>query len=310
MSEFGKMEKETSKPLAKGEMPVGTKSGFRRIMVITDFSDNARRVYAYATSLVKQTGATLFLVHFGNKKAPEYSGVSNEEHVRRLYKALTKESRIDVFTDLPVKTFLLERRDIAKSLRSFEQEMYPELVISSTFAKAGFGRHFVFEVADKIISSSSVPVLLFGPAADEYDGALLPKLALVPFDFSDEAVGAIPTLQFLGASYNCALRLLFIQKIVPDRISWLQRIWSEKPHSNEAVEQRFADLVADELDGCDVKWEICQAVPEVEIGSRARNTKADLVVIGARSALGRVSQTVIRLSHCPVLAVPSKTHRE
>ncbi len=160
MSEFGKMEKEqASKTLAKGEILVGAKSAFRRIIVITDFLDNTRRVHAYATSLAKQTGATLLLVHFGNKKAPEYSGVSNDQHIRGLYKALTKESRIDAFTDVPVKTFLLERRDLAKSLRSFEQEMHPDLVISATFAKAGFGRHFVFEVADKIISSSSVLVL-------------------------------------------------------------------------------------------------------------------------------------------------------
>ena len=79
-----------------------------------------------------------------------------------------------------------------------------------------------------------------------------------------------------------------------------------RPSPVETTEQHFTELKQNELSGIDVDLESCQGVPAVEIVHRARDTEADLIVIGTHDTLGSVAQNVTRQAHCPVLTVPTK----
>ncbi len=272
-------------------------------MVTTDFSDESRRAYVLASILAKKFSANLYLVHFGRRHAAEGSGILSKEHVQELNRDLADEMKCDAFAGIRVKARLLNRRDFRSALWSLEQNAGSGLVVTTTWACSGLKRFLSVNDADTILASSSVPVLLLGPAAEINDSDH-PKRVLVPFDFSETAMEVLPTLRFLAWHYSCAFKVLFVQRPSPERIRWYQRLWLAFRIHVESPEVEFAELKDAELDGVDVELEVCQGVPEVEIIDRVRQMKADLIVFGTSGKLGAMAQKVTREATCPVLAVP------
>ncbi len=278
-----------------------TEMKLRRIMLVTDFSAKSRNMYAHAVRFAKRFGSSIHLVHFGSKRAPEYSGITDKQHLKSQYQSLATESKQNEFLDLPVKTCLLELRDLGGSLNAYQEQFKCGLVISHTLALHGLKRHFDHQLAEKIVAKSSVPVLLFGPAAIT-TGVEEPKAILVPFDFSDKAIATFPLLRFLSSHYDCSIRLLFVQGL---RSQWFKKITGANSYQIKNLEKHFDELIAEELPNLDVELEICQGLPEFELGFRASNAAADLILIGTYGSLGQLTKSIIRQAKCPVMAIPS-----
>ncbi len=263
----------------------------RRILVTTDFSVNARKAYACAASLAEKSSlaeklrAGIYLVHFAHRRVPMFSGMSQETYVEELRKALDEEGRWDGFSDINVETHLIQHSHLPEALCSFEREAKIDLAITSTHGRTGL-QHFVFgSFAERILRNSSVPVLV---PRQRKGGAAIgePKLGLVPFDFSDAALGTFPTVRFLATHYRYAFR------------------WKAIAGRTESTEQYFTALKQSELADIDVVLHTCQGVPAAEIVHRARDMDAVLIVIGTHGTLGSVAQNVTREVHCSVLTVP------
>lgn len=272
----------------------------RQIMVVTDFSSKSRRTYTYAVRLAKRFGAEIQLVHFARKRAPEYSGITNQQHIKHLHQSLVKESKQAAFLDLPIKTSLLEMRDFAQSFSGFQNESACQLIIAHTLAHKGMQRHFDHQLAEKIIANSTVPVLLFGPAAFD-SGIEQPKSVLVPFDFSNKATTTFPALRFLDKHYQCSFRLLLVQTF---RSHWFQKTMRANEIQIQSFEKAFEELIATELTDLEVELEIQQGQAEMEFCRRACGAEFDLIVIGTYGRLGHLTKDIIRNSKCPIMAVP------
>ena len=184
----------------------------RQIMVITDFSRPSEKTYSYAVRLAKRFGATIHLVHFGSKQAPEYSGVTDASHLKRLRYSLSKEANHAEFVDLNIKTYVLDLRNVSRSLAWYQDEHRCDLIVVHTRAPQGIQSYFDHQLAEKIVANSTIPVLLFGPAALA-GGIDEPKSVLVPFDFSDKAEATFPVLRLLATQYQCSIKLLFVQTL-------------------------------------------------------------------------------------------------
>lgn len=65
----------------------------KKIVLTTDFSSEARKVYSVAACLAEMFEAKIRLVHFANKTAPEFSGISDVTHQQSIIQALKDESR-------------------------------------------------------------------------------------------------------------------------------------------------------------------------------------------------------------------------
>ena len=278
----------------------------RRIMVTTDFSQHSRKAYAFAARLAKQFKAKIHLVHFGSKKAQEYSGITNVSHLKGLKNSLAKEVKHAAFADLEIETCVLERRDVGRSLSEYQENAGCDLIVTHTLSHQGFHRHFDHQLAEKIVACSTVPVLLFGPAAID-SGIDEPKSVLVPFDFSDKAAAAFPALRLLATQYRSSIKFLFVQTI---RCQWLYRLTGISTHKLETFEQRFKQLINDELPNLDVELEFVQGIPEYELCNRVSGSNVDLIVIGTYGKLGNFTKSIIRQAKCPVLAVPTDREKE
>ena len=181
------------------------------------------------------------------------------------------------------------------------------MVVTSTSGRTGWQRFFRGNFAEQIAANTSVPILMYGPSKDAYD-AVEPKLVLVPFDFSDAAMGPLRAVRFLATHYGCAFKFLFVYETYPDRIALYEKMRRAVAGRPKTTEQRFAALKQSELADIDVELDTCQGVPAVEIVHRAGELEADLVIIGTDGAHGSVAHKVTRETHCPVLMVPWENH--
>ena len=71
-----------------------------------------------------------------------------------------------------------------------------------------------------------------------------------------------------------------------------------------SIEERFAKLVDEDLQGLDATLETAQGIPSVQVVQRTNQISVDLVLLGKREGLGSVARSVTREAKCSVLAVP------
>lgn len=143
---------------------VTTPTARQGIILPTDFSATARRAYPFAAALARQYGAQLFLVHFGRKHAPAYSGISRHDHLSNLSSALAEETQCDDFAGMDVRPRLLVSHHISELMCNYQREMRCDLVVMATSARKGLARLISIDCPAKMIAQSTVPVLLYGPA--------------------------------------------------------------------------------------------------------------------------------------------------
>ena len=272
----------------------------RRIMVTTDFSDNARTAYPCAASLAEKFGAAINLVHFVYKGPPKYSGISEHTYIQELRKALQQEADAAEFAGLHIQKHLVRVPRLTRALGSFERGAKIDLTITSTHGRTGLQHFLCGSFAERVLQNSSVPVLLSreDPAA-EIVGE--PKRVLVLFDFSDAALDSLRIVRFLATNYGCAFKFLFVYETYFGRIGLHLKGW-------QALDGAALNAAIRYLADVDAQWEACQGVPAIEIVQRARGTETDLVVIGTQGTLGSVAQNVTRNAQCPVLIVPRQGH--
>ena len=280
-----------------------TSISLTQIMLVTDFSVNARPVYSLAAGLAERFEATIQLTHFATKSPFEFSGLSNNQHLSHLRKKLEKESQRQVFANCQLTTCLLESSCVERSLAKKQIQSSSDLIITHSLTRGVHGR-LDHQLVEKIVAASAVPVLLLGRAAIA-NGIKQPKSVLVPFDFSDKAIATFPVLRFLASQFNCSFNLRFVQLI---RSHWIQKANLNAAHRFETFQQRFDDLIRMELSALDVKLEVCLGSPEYQIIDRAismsASEKADLIVIGTHGVLGSLSKRIIYQAQCPVITVP------
>lgn len=280
----------------------------QRILVTTDFSLIARKAYDCAAHLAQKFGATIYLAHLGHRHAPAHSGISDESHRQGLLRALSEETRYGALANLPVKPHILKRSSVAESLRSLEREVRHHLVVTSTAGRTGWQRFFLGSFTEQLVANTSVPILMSGPSKDAFDVAE-PKLVLVPLDVSDASLESIRAVRFLATHYGSALEFLFVYKMSAGRKGIYSKMWKDFADPPNMAEQRFAKLKQSELSRYDVRMEFCRGEPAMEIIRRARDAKADLIVIDRHGTLGSVAQKVATEAHCPVLVVPRSITR-
>jgi len=139
------------------------------------------------------------------------------------------------------------------------------------------------------------------------------KRILCPTDFSAIAEKAVEYAVFLASSHNAELQLLhvvdhlhgfdnyLILSMTPDEIA--ERM---EGHANEDL----SEVVNQIKETVKIQKAVRHGKASVQIVEMAKETKADLIVIGTHGRtglshviIGSVAEAVIRHAHCPVLVV-------
>jgi nucleotide-binding universal stress UspA family protein len=285
-----------------------------QILLTTDFSDNARGAYRCAADLASKLHAKLHLVYFAGAipfagGMPRFADMTAREPLfDALENALTKEAREHTaFDGLDIQPRLQRRRWTRSRQRALEQELHIDLIVMSPQGRTGLAKLLLGSFADRVVRHSSLPVLLFRQT--ESTETLDPRTVLVPHDFYDRPRTILPAMRWLANQFNCKFRFLHVYDPSWSNSQAVRGIEQQfaqmlKSTPSLSIEERFAKLVDEDLQGLDVTLETAQGIPSVQVVQRTNQMPADLVLLGKREGLGSVARSVIREAKCSVLTAP------
>ena len=197
-----------------------------------------------------------------------------------------------------------------------------DLVAMTTHGRGTLGRFVFGSVADRIVRTSPVPVLLVRPALTAAtEGSVLARL-LVPLDGSERAEAALPVAKGLAQrlavpiqlvrATNSAQVLATLGGSGPFPATPPADIYDRLGNDLENEATTYLSGVAKDLraEGIDARWEVGLGSPYAEIANAIK--PGDLLVMTShgrggvmRWLLGSVAEKLVREAPAPVLLVPA-----
>lgn len=283
----------------------------KKILLATDFSDIAEAALRYTLFLARHNAAEVHLAHV-EEAASHYLEEDKrlQEKVEERMAALTASMDLG---DVRVERVILRGEDVAPALTAYADKISADLTVIGTHGHRGLRRLVMGSVAEEVVRKAKGPVL----TVRKHEG--IPpepqvRRILLPLDFSESSLRAVPYAKDLAARYGADLVALHVFDNV-DLPGFYGDIQSPLPHAFPEVEARVREnlrTAIDEAEGPDVRAEYVAgrgSAPEA-IVDEAERREADLIVIAShgrsgveRLLLGSVSEHVLRAAPCPVLLV-------
>lgn len=298
-------------------------TGFKQILVATDFSPCADMALRQAAWLAHQSRARLVVVHCLDHLRRAVHSMSYQAKLDLLSadgQLFQKEIREDSDRKIRQQIAALESRDIEISYETLlgepfvemthavQQEGY-DLVFSGTRGRSGWKEFFVGSTAKRLIRKCPSAVWIVKP-----EHADPPKVILAPCDFSDVSRRAVLQGLWLADQSSAEFHVLHVidSKDVPDDLM-------EKLSENGSVRERINQEAAQRLetflgslgrDTTRVQCHLSWGDPWKEIGRIATKHGADLIAMGTvgRSGvrgvlLGNTAERVLETCDCSILTM-------
>ncbi len=143
----------------------------RRILLVTDFSEEAGRAYRPVSSLARTLGSKISLLHVVQVLARVPYGamaygaipITTTEEDLKSARAGIERQRALLDPDLDVATDAVAAENVAKGIVHYAREHGADLIALSTHGRSGLRRVLLGSVAEEVLRRSHVPVLLFPP---------------------------------------------------------------------------------------------------------------------------------------------------
>ena len=208
----------------------------------------------------------------------------------------------------------------AETILEHTLERQADLIVMSTHGRSGLARWALGSVAERVVRTTSVPVLLIPDAAPaslagKYatETTLMPRL-LVPLDGSAIAEASLGPATELAALLDAEMRLLyvFIPRFEEATGTEDARFWDRGRRRVHQIE-RYLMRKTDEAHqaGVKVRWGLGYGMPVPKIIDSAREHRVDMIVMTTQGhggpthwRLGRVVEGVLQQGRMPVLIVP------
>jgi nucleotide-binding universal stress UspA family protein len=312
----------------------------RTILVPLDNSKFGEHALPLALELARRAGATLQLAHVHEIPADDYTIGSLlgrlEEEIKADDRAYLDKLLARVGKFSPVKTTpVLLDGDTAEAIRDHVHENGIDLVVMTTHGRGALGRFWFGSIADELVRSLNVPLLLVRPHDEDVNFTAIPTLneVLIPLDGSTLAEQAIEPAVAVGTLCDAAYTLVRVVKPVV-RFTY----YPEAATLNEAAGKLLDEIAAHQKEECEAARAYLEKVaqplrdrslrvqtrvlveeePAAGIVKEARLSFADLVAVAthgrgglSRLLLGSVADKLVRGSGLPVLVCrPKATGRE
>jgi nucleotide-binding universal stress UspA family protein len=304
---------------------------YRKLMVPLDGSTFAEHALPVARSIARRCQATLELVVVLPPLAETYaegvvfSPVELEEEARADRLAYLEKVKQRLGEEVPITLRVLEG-PISTSLTAFAATEGIDLVVMATHGRGLFGRFWLGSVADEMVRTSGLPLLLIRPETEEVDLAREPKPGkiILPLDGTPLAeqiiepaiqVGSLlPEVEFtlmrVLAPVMTAGRVPDVPPVDAEAHSLLQRI--EEMQNNLFREaEEYLETIAARLRFRGLKVAahvVVEDQPAEAILHEAETEGASMIALEthgrsglARFFLGSVADKVVRGAHVPVL---------
>jgi nucleotide-binding universal stress UspA family protein len=298
--------------VAETPIPTSKAHFFKNILLATDFSLASNKALEYAASLARRYGSAIYLTHLITLDgyplvSPEYAAASLQKmHVeaRQGFREILKSGQM---IELPYKV-LIQEGNLWSSIEELIKEYDIDLLVVGTHGVGTVEKVLIGSGAEEIFRKARVPVLTVGPsAAKEPLYEMEFKNILFASDFGRSAECEAEYAVSLAEKHCSRLRLVHV---LPHPEAYGKDVLAGKKENSMA---QLRELVATGADlHCKLDFELAVGEPAEQILQIAEETKADLIIMGAKarsSLAGNVPRTkayrVVCGARCPVLTVRS-----
>jgi nucleotide-binding universal stress UspA family protein len=283
-----------------------------KVLVATDFSPVSNHALDYGISLAKRYGSHIYLAHVISADAypmaaPEVT-VGLVESQRRAAENKIQEMLFSGrLNDVPYD-IVIEEGGLWPAIEKVIEKQGIDLVVVGTHGIGAVQKLVIGSGAEQIFRQCLQPVLTVGPRVNggEHPGVIF-KHVLFPTDFGLGCEREAAYAFSIGQEHDATVTLLHVVRHLDD--------YSDDGLTlkRETVKNQLQELVPGGAEAwCETKFRLAVGEPAAEILRYAEETKADLIVMGAkarRGLAGHVPGTtaykVVSKAHCPVLTVRS-----
>jgi nucleotide-binding universal stress UspA family protein len=298
-----------------GAIETRTPAKVRNILYLTDFSQPSEAALPFATTLARGYGAKVHALHVLVPAACVYMtpGLTTLAVEAAEEEAQVEMERVESqLAGLAHRTLVERGIEVWPAVRRAIEEDDVDLIVLGTHGRTGAEKLLLGSVAEEIFRRSPVPVLTIGPGVrSSVHSAGRFRRVLFATDFTSESLAGAPYAVTLAQENQARLLLLLVMR--------------RPSPANERDKELFEMSVAQamhrlyEIVPKDAHLEVPPDVaveygePADRIVEVAKQRGADLIVIGVRSAAGRIgaathleratAHKIVAHAPCPVLTV-------
>lgn len=291
----------------------------QRIVVPTDFSEDAHEALRYAAVLARDAGAMLSVVHI--VETFPFVAERNRHDVQSLVEREMQAAREHVQRDIEpfvAQQILIEPVVLTgkakRELLRFVQHHDADLVVLGTHGHSLIERMIWGSVTEHLMRTSPCPTLTINTALTRRSAEHLQHI-LVPTDFSRHAERAWQYALALAKTRSSTLHLVHVLEPVL-MVNEFAAVPMEDDEERDAkaragAEDLFEPFVAEAEElGVAVETAVLKGYTDIELAVYMRHNAIDLVCLGAHGKrgfekflLGSTTARVLKASLCPVLVV-------
>ena len=301
----------------------------KRILCAVDFSDSSRRALKYAAASARWYGSHLTVLHLipfvapadvmpiMTGPAPGAYGVDDTTRARITSEA-TRHVHETIGRDLPLELRVMDAPQVHVEIVEQAKLLPADLIVVGTHGRSGYQRLFLGSVAEKVLRTAASPVMVVPPGRTDPvpAGDVGFDRILCAVDFSEASLAALTHAMSFAQEADARLTVLWVQEVLPEPAELWDTTGAALAQARAADRAtaltRLRDLVPDSVRTyCHVETRVEEGKPYREIVRVARESEADLIVVGSHShgAIGHLffgsnANHVVRDAPCPVLAVP------
>lgn len=283
----------------------------KNILYPTDFSPVAESALPFVCAVARMFKSRVTAVHVRTLQfealMPPFSFPHQVELTDQLIEKL-RGTLDDELKDLDHE-LLVGEGEVCDFIANVIEEREIDLVVIGTQGKSGLEKFMLGSVAELIFRQANCPVLTIGPqAVASKTQAWEMSNILLATDFTPDSLAACPLAFSLARQRRARLTLLNVL---------------ERPEAEDLIDpQRYIDSTVRMLqhqvpktvtENCDLAYVVTSGTAPDEILKVAKERACDLIVLGVRSASGRLGLAthlarptayhVVSKAPCPVLTV-------
>jgi nucleotide-binding universal stress UspA family protein len=294
----------------------------RSILVPVDGSEFAEQAIPLALAVAERARCRirLVLVHHQLQPLfplePQFDYVSKRLAIKRSEREYLNSlvARLGTHRD-PMLSAAYLNGPVALTLAEYIRDIGVDLVVMSSHGRGGIQRAWLGSVADQLVRTLEIPILLVRPPGEEScSGSPRLQKILVPLDGSELAEAILGSAVSLARLWNSELRL--VQVVHPIALGMgtalsLPSFQQELTDGGRQAAQMYLDKVAEVLKAQGLKASGTAVIGGLAAGSilrLARTEEADAIAIAThgrggvrRFLLGSVADKLVRGAEIPIL---------
>jgi nucleotide-binding universal stress UspA family protein len=294
-------------------------------MLPTDFSGNADCATPYAVAFAKTFGGRVHLAHVvdtrtGSGGAATAPGLGDAE-LAPLFEAMEEhaQARLDhMQTELSEQgvevVVHMERGDPAKVLPQLAEDHGCTLIAIASHGRRGFDHLMFGSVAERVLRTSPVPVLLIKHPEHEFvratDGTFAIDRVLYPTDFSSFCEKGLPFAESICREFDAALILANAYEYPLYSPEVMSDVSANIASNLESIARKMIDDWKEMVSEVAVESVVHVGSPYRVVSDLVKEMEIDLIVMPthgrsgvAHMFLGSVAERIARHAPCPVLTI-------